>query len=469
MHLIRFTTLLLASLFGSRIATPCFAADPPARPNLTGIVTDDAGKPIEGATVYIWTAAVKEGYSTFCPSCYPDCGKRADTNNKGEFEIKSLDPKLLFEVMVAKEGCAPTSQNRIDPLAPNRTVIQVAPRPSLPNDPRQLISGVVVDLDGKPVAHAMVSPQGITWASPQYGMVTSMGAIDGLDKFTLTNAKGEFTLAFSQAPVNKWNLLIKARGYAATLLRDLTTLEASKGLKVGPGALVRGRLVQDGKPVPDVLMSISHADRTSLRYLGDEYIGTDQDGHFVFANVPIAIIPPPHPQQFAMPKEPPANGWWLAPSPDSLEHGGAARPQLILVTKHDQVIDVGDIVLTEPLHLKGRVILSDGKPVPDGSRIYAGLATTSLAVQRLIAPDGSFDLGGLHPNHWLISVAVPGYGISPSNPNHFGDGLQGQLDKDIDGFVILLDAGREPAFMSSDPPYKPFKSLDPKKLPKQNP
>ena len=43
------------------------------RVTLTGKVTDSSGKPLEDATVMIYHAGVKHGYSTFCPSCYTDC------------------------------------------------------------------------------------------------------------------------------------------------------------------------------------------------------------------------------------------------------------------------------------------------------------------------------------------------------------------------------------------------------------
>ena len=56
--------LLLAAALSS-------AAD---RVILTGAVTDNSGKPLENATVLVYHAGVKHGYSTFCPSCYADCG-----------------------------------------------------------------------------------------------------------------------------------------------------------------------------------------------------------------------------------------------------------------------------------------------------------------------------------------------------------------------------------------------------------
>lgn len=42
----------------------------------SGAVQDAAGRPVEHATVLIYHAGVKHGYSIMCPSCYIDCGKR---------------------------------------------------------------------------------------------------------------------------------------------------------------------------------------------------------------------------------------------------------------------------------------------------------------------------------------------------------------------------------------------------------
>jgi protocatechuate 3,4-dioxygenase beta subunit len=86
---------LLAGLTVS--LTISLAAD---RVTLTGKVTDSSGKPLEDATVMIYHAGVKKGYSTFCPSCYVDCGKRAVTDQTGSFTIPKLDPDLRFELLV---------------------------------------------------------------------------------------------------------------------------------------------------------------------------------------------------------------------------------------------------------------------------------------------------------------------------------------------------------------------------------
>lgn len=59
---------------------------------LTGKVTDVAGKPIEHATVMVYHAGVKNGYSTFCPSCYADCGKRTFTDVTGTYASRISNP-----------------------------------------------------------------------------------------------------------------------------------------------------------------------------------------------------------------------------------------------------------------------------------------------------------------------------------------------------------------------------------------
>ena len=77
------------------------------RLTLTGRVSDSAGKPVEHATVMVYHAGVKKGYSTYCPSCYVDCGKRTLTDTRGMFTFKGLSPDLWFQLLVAGEEYEP--------------------------------------------------------------------------------------------------------------------------------------------------------------------------------------------------------------------------------------------------------------------------------------------------------------------------------------------------------------------------
>src|SRR5258707_13485121 len=101
-------TLRLCILFAGALS----AAD---RLTLTGTVTDATGKPLEHATVMVYHAGVKQGYSTFCPSCYSDCGKRTLTGADGKFTISSLSRDLFFELEVVNAGYFPTFIKRVDP------------------------------------------------------------------------------------------------------------------------------------------------------------------------------------------------------------------------------------------------------------------------------------------------------------------------------------------------------------------
>ena len=69
------------------------------RPTLHGMVLDEAGKPVDHATVLVFRAGPKHGYSLYCPSCYSDCGKRSITAADGSFSIRNLDPSLHFEIL----------------------------------------------------------------------------------------------------------------------------------------------------------------------------------------------------------------------------------------------------------------------------------------------------------------------------------------------------------------------------------
>src|ERR1035437_7825732 len=101
---------IVACLFA--VAAASAAED---RVTLTGKVADSGGKPLEHATVLVYHAGVKTGYSTYCPSCYADCGKRATTDAEGAFTIKNLSADLLFQLLVVRDGYLSTFVKSVDP------------------------------------------------------------------------------------------------------------------------------------------------------------------------------------------------------------------------------------------------------------------------------------------------------------------------------------------------------------------
>ena len=140
--------LLIASLIV--IASISFAAD---RVTLTGKVTDKLGQPLENATVMVYHAGVKTGYSIYCPSCYRDCGKRTVTDRTGSFTIKNLDSDLWFELLVVREGYTAAFVERVDPSHGPAEAAALAPRAPV-DDPSRVVRGRVVDQHGRPAPRA---------------------------------------------------------------------------------------------------------------------------------------------------------------------------------------------------------------------------------------------------------------------------------------------------------------------------
>src|SRR5690242_16826883 len=118
-----------------------------ARPDLVGHVAGRGTAP--EATIFIFTAGPKVGTSTFCPSCYADCRKSAKTDEQGNFKIESLDPQLIFRILVVAKGFTPRFVTKVDPA--NGPVNVYLQRVDLTNvTPDRSIRGQVVDASGKP-------------------------------------------------------------------------------------------------------------------------------------------------------------------------------------------------------------------------------------------------------------------------------------------------------------------------------
>ena len=103
---------------------------------------------------------------------------------------------------------------------------------------------------------------------------------------------------------------------------------------------------------------------------------------------------------------------------------------------------LGDVTLQPGHRLSGRVVLTDGKPVPDGMRILLSAERAWDDQTHDLPPDGRFEFVGLPTDDFSIPPAVKGYHLSGKNPN-LNLGVEGFIDRDVDNFVILLDPGKD--------------------------
>jgi hypothetical protein len=392
-----------------------FAAD---RVTLTGKVTDSSGKPIEDATVMIYHAGVKKGFSTFCPSCYSDCGKRAATDASGSFTIPKLDPDLRFELLVVHDGYVPTFVSKVDPsLGPAGTAV-LAPRTPV-DDPNRVVLGRVVNSNGRPLRDAVVFTEGVN-VFLEGKPASFYGKIKGLEPVAATNPDGEFELGYSQ---NTSGILVKveARGMAPKVIA-IPTGGNRQTIAVSDGAVIRGRLVDHGKPIAGTEIGLFPQNiggyGMNLKILGDPYqevrIGTQEDGSFVIPNVPTPV------------------NWYVYGKMESIATLGATLP-VECATKHDlEEVNVGDIQIQPGYHVRGKVTLSDGASIADGMRITInatkGFDSQTVTIGR---DDGSFEFTSLAPGDYKIFTSVRGYDIA-------GDTLAKTVTRDIDDLAIVL-------------------------------
>jgi len=384
---------------------------------LAGKVTDAVGKPLAHAMVIVYHAGVKKGYSTFCPSCYADCGKRAITDASGTFTIKGLNRDLWFELLAARDGYTPTFVEKVDPAKGPATAVLSARAPV--DDLSRVARGRVVDTHGAPMRDAVVTPRGVLQVRDSSSIY---GTIPGLDPIAVSNEKGEFEIAYAE-PMSKVALIVEARAMAPKFV-ILPAGSERQTVTVSEGAVVRGRLMDKGQPVAGAEIGLiprqSLGGGANLNTIGSPYdelrIGTQEDGSFAITNVPA-------PEQ-----------WYLYGRMESLASRGATDP-LECATAHDhQEVNVGDLQVRHAYHLQGNVVLSDGKQVPEGMRVTITSQRTRDYQTTLIRADGHYEFAGLAPADYSVFASVKGYQLKIGT-----DEIVASIQGDMDNVDMVLD------------------------------
>lgn len=361
------------------------------RATLTGKITDVDGRPLGHATVFVYIAGVRTGYSAFCPSCYRDCGKRAITDAAGHFRIDGLSRDLWFQLLVVHDGFVPTFVKRVDPLKTPVVTAALKVRPPI-KDSTSVVRGRVEDTFGTPMPDAVVTPFAI-----QAGNASIYGSPQGLDPIAVTNDKGIFELSYAGA-ASKIALTVEARGMAPKFV-ILPTGSQEHKVVVSLGALVRGRVLKDGKPVAGIEIGLTPRDpwfgEGNLEIKGSTYdeirIGTRADGSFAIPNVP----------------EP--DEWELFPTMESTASVGTAAPVAISTVRDKQEVNIGEMQIQDGYHLRGQLTPSDSKQIPAGTRIYLERDNTRDVQSAILSPDGAFEFDGLGAGDYTVWSNVKGY------------------------------------------------------------
>ena len=392
------------------LAAPAFAQN---RATATGKITDASGKPIEHASVLVYEGHVKSGYGVYCPTCWADCGKHAATDAEGSYTIAGLDPELRFKLLAVKDGFSAAFIDNVDPAKGPAPTASLKPRPPI-EDAAQYVRGRVVDSHGTPLRDAVVEQQGVAYRAPNGGVGHRFGPVDWIDLFAVTNEKGEFEIAYSK-PAVEFILSVNARGMAPKLF-TLPTGPDRKTLAVTDGALVTGRLLKpDGTPMAHAEIGLASHSRISGEFIPEVRIGTREDGTFAITNVPAGRVFVLYPKMAS-----------LAPS----GFAGGAEP--VETADDGQEIDVGDIRLRPTYTLRGKVVLSDARPVPPGMHVTLTADWGLDSQMAAIDADGGFEFKGLTAAVYNVSAAVKGY--KPSSLY----GVEVLVNRDRSNFVIRM-------------------------------
>jgi hypothetical protein len=387
-------------------------------PDLTGrVVTADA-KPVAGAHVLIDSAAVRQGTSPLCPSCYADCRKSAVSDQDGRFRIASVDPELFFNVLVVADSYRPTIVKKTDPAKGPIDVV-LSPLDVAKLDPKRVLRGVVLDTSDKPLAGARIAAQMFeTDAFSGYSP-------DIFDPVAVTNLRGEFVLT-SKSPISHADLRVEGNGVAPRIVAGAKPEKNPHTIKMTAGVTLTGRFLRDGKPVAGAAAGLVQTDRRIGTYLGDTSIGTDVNGRFTFLNV--------HPDE----------DYFVYGMMGTIKDGGAVAVVRIHSGSDGATTDSGDLPVVRGHRIKGQVVLADGKPIPAKTRLMVSREDAWDHQSVELDQDGRFEISGLPIERYSLNVSLRGYKIS--SKNHSADPqvawqLKGTIDQNIDSLKILMEPG----------------------------
>jgi hypothetical protein len=194
------------------------------------------------------------------------------------------------------------------------------------------------------------------------------------------------------------------------------------------GAVIKGRIVRDGKGLKDVVVGLATIERTCGSCLQDFEAVTGQNGWFLLLNVT------------------PQRDYHLFAKMDSLADRGALPARKVSVGATGTTADLGELKLVPARRITGRVALSDGKPIPPDTRLHLSREMAWDHTEVTLDANGAFQVIGVPEEPISINVRVKGYKFSKRNPSldRLNGSILGRVDGDLKDLTLLMepDEGR---------------------------
>ncbi len=405
---------LLPAVF---IALTVAGAEEPGR--LEGVIDGAGGQPLSQAWVFVYSAAPREGPSVICPTCYPDCVKRARTDAQGHFLIEPVAPDLMFRLLVLAKGYRPDFIKDVDPQF-GGAQLTLKPLKITNTTLETRVTAKLIDPAGNPVAGTRIDVEGT-----RSGLSSMYGGTSGkVDPMAVSDENGEFFLDCTNG-IEAITVQLEPRGLAKRRM----WLETGKAhlIRLNEGVAVSGRLFNNGQPVGGATIAINTEDRSSEVFMRGFEVATDAEGHFRLPNIP-------------------ANNRFVlyTKMKEMRELGVSLGSQRFATGADGSSVALGDLKVGPAYALRGRIVTADGQPLRNRTRIYLGREDAYDNQETRAEDDGSFEFLGVPAESVSLSVRVPGYRISAKNPSKdwLNEGLiVGRLSGNTEDFIIHLERG----------------------------
>jgi len=196
-------------------------------------------------------------------------------------------------------------------------------------------------------------------------------------------------------------------------------------LRMMDGVTLTGQILRDGKPLNGVSVAATTSDRRAGNYLNCDVVATDENGHFLLLNVP------------------PNREFVIYSTMKSLQGEGALPNRTITTGDSGAVQDLGTLTVQPAYTIAGRVVLSDGKPMPTNIRMFLGREGAMDSQECKLDAGGRFEFKGVPAESISLGVRIKGYRLSKRNPSldWLNGRILGRVTGDVNDFTVLLEPG----------------------------